>query len=106
MAEQLFAALVGGTGNGRLSFAPLPYRDAEMWTGNKPSPSFCEVAGLPAQGLVPVAGCSAEHPAQSSGKAAASASQSAIAPGKRCIIAPWARDIFYSESVPSSGYSA
>jgi len=51
LAEQLFAALVGGTGNGRLSFAPLPYRDAEMWTGNKPSPSFCEVAGLPAQGL-------------------------------------------------------
>ena len=55
-------------------------------------PSF-GVAGLPAQGLATVAGCSSEHPAQSSGKAAASASQSAMAPGKRCIIAPWARGI-------------
>ena len=40
----------------------------------------------------PVAGCSAEHPAQSGGEPAASASQSAMAPGKRCIIAPWARE--------------
>ena len=93
MAEQLFAALVGGTGNRGLSFAPLPDGNTEMWTGNKPSPSFCGVAGLPAQGLALVAGCSAEHPAQSRGKADASASQSAIAPGKRCIIAPWARGI-------------
>ena len=67
-AEQFLSALVGGSGNGGLTLAPLPDADAEMWA--------CDlfltvlsfgVAGLPAQGLVPVAGCSAEHPAQSGG---------------------------------------
>ena len=68
-AEQFFSALVGGSGNGGLTFAPLPDADAEMWA--------CDffltvlsfgVAGLPAQGLAHVAGCSAEHPAQSGGR--------------------------------------
>ena len=39
-AEQLFATLVRGPGNGGLSFSPLPDGNTEMWTGNKPSPSF------------------------------------------------------------------
>ena len=67
-AEQFLAALVGGSGNGGLSFAPLPDGNAEMWAGDLflTVLSFGE-AGLPAQGLAHVAGCSAEHPAQSGG---------------------------------------
>ena len=67
-AEQFLSALVGGSGNGGLTFAPLPDADTEMWAGDLflTILSF-GVAGLPAQGLVPVAGCSAEHPAQSGG---------------------------------------
>ena len=67
-AEQLFTALVGGSGNGGLTLAPLPDADAEMWAGDLSLTvlSF-GVAGLRAQGLAPVAGCSAEHPAQSGG---------------------------------------
>ena len=68
LAEQFLAALVGGSGNGGLSFAPLPDGNAEMWAGNKPSLPFLGVAGLPAQGLATVAGSSAEHPAQSGGE--------------------------------------
>ena len=67
LAEQFLSALVGGSGNGGLAFAPLPDGNAEMWAGNKPSLPFLGVAGLPAQGLAHVAGCSAEHPAQSGG---------------------------------------
>ena len=67
LAEQFLAALVGSPGNCGLSFAPLPDGNAEMWAGNKPSLPFLGVAGLPAQGLAHVAGCSAEHPAQSGG---------------------------------------
>ena len=65
---QFFTALVGCSGNGGLTFAPLPDADAEMWAGDLSLTvlSF-GVAGLPAQGLAPVAGCSAEHPAQSGG---------------------------------------
>ena len=67
-AEQFLSALISGPGNGGLTFASLPDADAEMWA--------CDlfltvlsfgVAGLPAQGLAHVAGCSAEHPAQSEG---------------------------------------
>ena len=65
---QFFSALVGGSGNGGLTLAPLPDTDAEMWTGDLflTVLSF-GVAGLPAQGLAPVAGCSADHPAQIGG---------------------------------------
>ena len=51
-AEQFFSALVGGSGNGGLTFAPLPDADAEMWAGDLflTVLSF-GVAGLPAQGL-------------------------------------------------------
>ena len=67
-AEQFLSALVSGSGNSGLPFAPLTDGNAEMWA--------CDffltvlsygVAGLPAQGLAPVAGCSAEHSAQSEG---------------------------------------
>ena len=66
---QFFTALVGGSGNGGLTFAPLPDGNAEMWAGDLflTVLSF-GVAGLPAQGLATVAGCSAEHPAQSGGE--------------------------------------
>ena len=66
-AEQFLSALVSGPGNCGLAFAPLPDGNAEMWAGNKPSLPFLGVADLPAQGLAHVAGCSAEHPAQSEG---------------------------------------
>ena len=68
-AEQFLSALISGPGNGGLSFAPLPDADAEMWAGDLflTALSF-RVAGLPAQGLAHVAGCSAEHPAQSVGE--------------------------------------
>ena len=61
-AEQFFSALISGPGNGGLTFAPLPDADAEMWAGDLflTVLSF-GVAGLPAQGLATVAGCSAEH---------------------------------------------
>ena len=47
--EELFTALVGGSGNGRLPFAPLPDRNGKMRTGYFSSPSFMWVAGT-AQG--------------------------------------------------------
>jgi hypothetical protein len=51
-AEQFLSALVSGSGNGGLTFAPLPDADAEMWAGDLflTVLSF-GVAGLPAQGL-------------------------------------------------------
>ena len=67
-AEQFLSALVSGSGNGGLSFAPLPDGNAEMWAGDLflTVLSF-GVAGLPAQGLATVAGYSEEYPAQSGG---------------------------------------
>ena len=67
-AEQFLSALIGSPGNGGLTLAPLPDADAEMWAGDLflTVLSF-GVAGLPAQGLATVAGCSAEHPAQNGG---------------------------------------
>ena len=68
-AEQFFSALVCSPGNGGLPFAPLPDADTEMWAGDLFLTVLSYgVAGLPAQGLAPVAGCSAEHPAQSGGE--------------------------------------
>ena len=66
---QFLTALVGGSGNGGLTFAPLPDADAEMWAGDLfLTALYFRVVGLPAQGLAHVAGCSAEHPAQSVGE--------------------------------------
>ncbi len=47
--EELFAALIRSSGDGRLPFAPLPDRNGKMRTGYFSSPSFMWVAGT-AQG--------------------------------------------------------
>ena len=47
--EELFTALVGGSGNGRLPFAPLPDRNGKMRTGYSDSPPLW-VADSSAQG--------------------------------------------------------
>ena len=96
---QFFTALVGGSGNGGLSFAPLPDADAEMWAGDLfLIILFFGVAGLPAQGLSLLQDVPQNILLKVEAEAGTSASQSAIAPGKRCIIAPCDQGRGYSES--------
>ena len=98
-AEQFLSALVGGSSNGGLTFAALPDADTEMWAGDLflTVLSF-GVAGLPAQGRAPVAGCSAEHPAQSGGGSRNVRLAERNGTGKRCISAPCDQGWGYSES--------
>ena len=90
-AEQFFSALVGGSGNGGLTFAPLPDGNAEMWTGNKPSLPFLGVAGFTGAGACPC--CRMFHRTSCSKQRRSRRVSLAErnSPGKRCIIAPCAR---------------
>ena len=94
-AEQFFSALVGGSGNGGLSFAPLPDGNAEMWAGDLflTVLSF-GVAGLPAQGLSLLQDVPQNILLKVEAEAETSASQSAMAPieGPPQSMALWGED--------------